>query len=82
METQTQPATTTVANTVPNEGNPPSTTKSDVADVVFAIEATCNTGAYMSDIKNNYILPTLEHFNGGPISDLDCGSVVSTVRQF
>ena len=30
------------------------------ADVVFLIEATAVNGAYINDIKSNYIIPTLE----------------------
>lgn len=30
------------------------------ADVVFLIEATAVNGAYIIDIKSNYIIPTLE----------------------
>ncbi|CAG0886248.1 unnamed protein product [Cyprideis torosa] len=51
---------------------------SDVSDVVFVIEATSNTGAYITDIKTSYIVPTLEHFNGGPLPDLDCGSLLTS----
>lgn len=31
------------------------------ADVVFVVEGTANLGAYIEDIKTNYILPTLEY---------------------
>lgn len=34
-----------------------------MANVVFLIESTAITGAYMSEIRNNYIVPTLEHFS-------------------
>lgn len=30
------------------------------ADVVFVIESTATTGAYINDLKTNYIIPTLE----------------------
>lgn len=30
------------------------------ADVVFLIEATAVNGAYIADIKTNYIVPSLE----------------------
>ncbi|XP_050304087.1 mediator of RNA polymerase II transcription subunit 25-like isoform X1 [Anthonomus grandis grandis] len=39
------------------------------ADVVFLIEATAVNGAYISDIKTNYIIPSLEYFNQGSIDD-------------
>lgn len=31
-----------------------------LADVVFVIEGTAINGAYLNDIKTNYIVPTLE----------------------
>jgi mediator of RNA polymerase II transcription subunit 25 len=31
-----------------------------LADVVFVIEGTASNGAYINDIKTNYIIPTLE----------------------
>lgn len=34
-----------------------------VANVVFMIEGTAINGAYLSDMKNNYIIPTLEYFS-------------------
>lgn len=34
-----------------------------VANVVFLIEGTAINGAYLSDMKNNYIIPTLEYFS-------------------
>ncbi|XP_060532010.1 mediator of RNA polymerase II transcription subunit 25 isoform X2 [Cylas formicarius] len=33
------------------------------ADVVFVIEATAVNGAYINDIKSNYIIPSLEYFS-------------------
>lgn len=30
------------------------------ADVIFVIEATAINGAYMNDLKTNYVIPTLE----------------------
>lgn len=33
---------------------------SQIADVVFVIEATANLSPYVESIKNNYIIPTLE----------------------
>ncbi|XP_022245115.1 mediator of RNA polymerase II transcription subunit 25-like [Limulus polyphemus] len=44
-----------------------------VADVVVVIEGTANISPYIESLKNNYIVPTLEHFNGGPSDDRDCG---------
>lgn len=31
-----------------------------LADVIFIIEGTAINGAYLNDIKTNYIIPTLE----------------------
>nr|XP_006817960.1 PREDICTED: mediator of RNA polymerase II transcription subunit 25-like [Saccoglossus kowalevskii] len=36
-------------------------------DVVFVVEGTANLHAYFEYMKNSYILPTLEYFNGGPV---------------
>lgn len=30
------------------------------AEVIFVIEATSSNGAYISELKTNYIVPTLE----------------------
>ena len=47
-----------------------------IVDVVLLIEDTALGGFGFSEIKNNYIVPTLEHFNGGPASsDLDFASL-------
>lgn len=44
-------------------------------DIVFLVEGTAACGAYMNEIKINYICQTVEYFNGGPtIEDRDCGS--------
>lgn len=40
-----------------------------IANVVFLIESTAITGAYMSELRNNYIVPTLEHFSLQGIAD-------------
>ncbi|GIX96889.1 mediator of RNA polymerase II transcription subunit 25 [Caerostris darwini] len=45
-----------------------------MADVVFVIEGTANMSPYIESLKSNYILPTLEYFNGSPPDDRDCGS--------
>ncbi|XP_054001971.1 mediator of RNA polymerase II transcription subunit 25 isoform X2 [Hylaeus anthracinus] len=39
------------------------------ADVIFVIEGTAVNGAYLNDLRTNYLLPTLEYFNQGPIED-------------
>lgn len=35
----------------------------DQADVVFLVEGTAINGAYMNDMKVNYVIPTLEYFS-------------------
>merc|ERR1711936_745707 len=46
-----------------------------IVDVVVVIEDTALGSTSMSDLKTHYILPTLEHFNGGPVSDLEFASL-------
>ncbi|XP_015915623.1 mediator of RNA polymerase II transcription subunit 25 [Parasteatoda tepidariorum] len=43
------------------------------ADVVVVLEGTANLSPYFESLKTNYIIPTLEYFNGGPADDRDCG---------
>ena len=47
-------------------------------DVVFLIEGTSSFGVYANEIKANYIEPTVEHFNGGPVVDC-CHSTFETL---
>uniref|UniRef100_A0A8C1YUR8 Mediator of RNA polymerase II transcription subunit 25 n=1 Tax=Cyprinus carpio TaxID=7962 RepID=A0A8C1YUR8_CYPCA len=44
-----------------------------VSDVVFVIEGTANLGPYFESLRENYILPTIEYFNGGPPAETDFG---------
>lgn len=44
-----------------------------VSDVVFVIESTANLAAHIDVLKNSYIIPTLEYFNGGPPDPTDYG---------
>ncbi|KAJ0171410.1 hypothetical protein K1T71_012960 [Dendrolimus kikuchii] len=39
------------------------------AEVIFVIEATAANGAYISELKVNYIIPTLEYFHGGVLEE-------------
>lgn len=39
------------------------------ADIIFAIEVTAINGAYINDIKTNYIIPSLEYFNQGSFEE-------------
>lgn len=43
----------------------------NVANVVFLIEGTAINGAYLVDIKMNYIIPTLEYFTQGANDERD-----------
>ncbi|CAC5362711.1 MED25 [Mytilus coruscus] len=43
------------------------------SDVVFVVEGTANLGGYIDVLKENYIIPTLEVFNGGPADPTDYG---------
>lgn len=42
-----------------------------VADVIFVIEGTAINGAYINDLKTNYITPTLEYFSQGVLEEND-----------
>jgi len=52
-----------------NNADPP------IVDVVLVIEDTALGSTGMADLKTHYILPTLEHFNGGPPSELEFASL-------
>ncbi|XP_046405213.1 mediator of RNA polymerase II transcription subunit 25-like isoform X3 [Ischnura elegans] len=39
------------------------------ADIVFAIEGTAINGAYLNDIKTNYLIPTIEYFSQGSVEE-------------
>lgn len=41
------------------------------ADIMFVIEGTAINGAYLNDLKTNYLIPTLEFFSQGTIEDRD-----------
>lgn len=67
-----------VGVTTSNPLAPPSSSSTSEAvcnDIVFVVEGSAACGAYMSELKSNYIAPTVEYFNGGPVTeDRDCGS--------
>ena len=42
-------------------------------DVVIVVESSANVGAYFDTLKASYILPAIEHFNGGPPEAVDYG---------
>ncbi|ELU05747.1 hypothetical protein CAPTEDRAFT_200045 [Capitella teleta] len=52
------------------ENNAPTPT---TYDVVFVVESSANVGAYFETLKSSYILPAIEHFNGGPPEAVDYG---------
>ncbi|XP_063369516.1 mediator of RNA polymerase II transcription subunit 25-like [Cydia amplana] len=39
------------------------------AELIFVIEATSTNGAYINELKTNYIIPTLEYFHGGALEE-------------
>jgi mediator of RNA polymerase II transcription subunit 25 len=39
------------------------------ADIIFVIEGTAVNGAYINDLKTNYIIPSLEYFSQGNIDE-------------
>ncbi|KAF9416078.1 hypothetical protein HW555_006490 [Spodoptera exigua] len=39
------------------------------AEVIFVIEVTAANGAYIGELKTNYIIPTLEYFHGGALEE-------------
>ncbi|XP_071442630.1 mediator of RNA polymerase II transcription subunit 25 [Hetaerina americana] len=39
------------------------------ADIVFAIEGTAINGAYLNDIKTNYLIPTIEYFSQSSVEE-------------
>jgi len=41
------------------------------ADIIFVIEGTAINGAYLNDLKSNYVVPTLEYFTQGSIEERD-----------
>ncbi|XP_061182873.1 mediator of RNA polymerase II transcription subunit 25-like [Saccostrea echinata] len=47
--------------------------KVNPADVVLVVEATANLSAYIDVLKKQYIVPSLEVFNGGPPDPTDIG---------
>ncbi|XP_026320909.1 mediator of RNA polymerase II transcription subunit 25-like isoform X2 [Hyposmocoma kahamanoa] len=50
------------------------------AEVIFLIEVTSTNGAYINELKTNYIVPTLEYFHGGALEEGGgTGSVYSIV---
>ncbi|KAF6199713.1 hypothetical protein GE061_006011 [Apolygus lucorum] len=50
------------------------------ADVIFAIEGTAINGAYLGDIRTNYIVPALEFFNQGALEDREYGCEGTTAQ--
>ncbi|XP_059150868.1 mediator of RNA polymerase II transcription subunit 25-like isoform X6 [Physella acuta] len=53
--------------------NPTQQDEDPVYDVVIVVEKTANLVPYLEELKTAYIIPALEHFNGGPPSPIDTG---------
>ncbi|KPJ07719.1 Mediator of RNA polymerase II transcription subunit 25 [Papilio machaon] len=50
------------------------------AEIIFVIEATSANSAYITELRTNYIVPTLEYFHGGALEEGGgCGSVYGIV---
>ncbi|KPJ04179.1 Mediator of RNA polymerase II transcription subunit 25 [Papilio xuthus] len=50
------------------------------AEIIFVIEATSANSAYITELRTNYIVPTLEYFHGGALEEgAGCGSVYGIV---
>ncbi|XP_031341690.1 mediator of RNA polymerase II transcription subunit 25-like isoform X2 [Photinus pyralis] len=41
------------------------------ADVIFVVEGTAVNGAYINDLKTNYIIPSLEYFSQGNLEEIN-----------
>ena len=39
------------------------------SEILFVIEGTAINGAYINDMKSNYIIPTLEYFSQSTVGD-------------
>lgn len=52
------------------------------ANVIFLIESTAINGAYLHDMKNNYIVPTLEYFTHGSCDERDSYGSESSAIMF
>ena len=53
-----------------------------IVDVVILVEDTALGGANITELRNNYIVPALENFNSGPVSDLDFSASLKTSSSF
>lgn len=51
-------------------------------DVVFVIEGTAINGAYISELKANYLIPTLEFLSHGQLEDRDFGGMDRCATQY
>ena len=56
-----------------------------INDVVFVVEDTSMGGSCMEELYQNYVVPSLEHFNGGtskeiPWASVACSTTFSLVR--
>lgn len=53
----------------------------NVANVIFLIEGTAVNGAYLNEIKQHYIGPTLEYFQGGITDERERDNYVSETNS-
>lgn len=51
-------------------------------NVVFLIESTAINGAYLNDMKVNYLIPTLEYFTHGSCNERDSYGTESSAIMF
>ncbi|CAD7077038.1 unnamed protein product [Hermetia illucens] len=51
-----------------------------MADVIFVIEGTAINGAYINDLKTNYLIPALEYFSQGILDDREYFSDRNTTQ--
>lgn len=50
-------------------------------DIVFLMEATSACGAFLNEIKANYVAPIVEYFNGGAVVEDKVGLAVRGDRH-
>ena len=53
-----------------------------IRDIVFVVEDTAISGSCIDELYHNYVVPTLEHMNGGmtketPWSSVSCSNTFS-----
>lgn len=51
-------------------------------DAVFVVEGSAVNGAYVSELKTNYLIPTLEFLSHGQVEDRDFGGMDPYATQY